>query len=126
MRDLIRAIYAVFAAGLLGLGVIAFLLPYGLLPEVAAGLSDEALHITQEAGAAVIALAVLCAACAWRYESSSLGHSILTLFFVLIAVIHWADYLREMREISSPVLTSLPAIVFIALGFLRRRAEAGS
>ena len=122
MKILIRAVYAAFALAMLTLGSAALVLPYGVFPETAAALGDEAVHIAQEAGAALVALALFCAWYALHYECSWVGHAILTVFFVLIAAIHWADYFREMRSLSSPLLTSLPAVIFVALGVMRRRA----
>jgi hypothetical protein len=85
------------------------------------------LHIVQEASSAVLALGLLSAWCACHYAESRAAHGILSVFFILIGLLHWIDYVRDQRPVTSGLVTSVPAVVFVVLWVLRRREErAGS
>ncbi len=126
MWTLHRTIYALFALGMLGIGGIGALLPFGVLPEIAAGFDGEALHVVQEASAGALALGALSGWCACAPARCGAAHVVLTFYFALIAAIHWIDYVRDLRPLSSGLLTSVPFVVFVVLGMLRRGRGAAS
>ena len=109
---------------MLAIGSGGFLLPFGILPATAARFDTETLHIIQEASSAVFALGLLAGWCVFHYERARFAHTIFTVFFVLIGLLHWIDYFRESRHIWSGVYTSVPAVVFVVLNRLRARDRA--
>ncbi len=121
MKSLHQIIYALFGAGMLLVGVVGFLLPFGFMPELAEAYDDEALHVVQEASSAVLALGLVSLWCAWNYAQSRALHWVLTLFFILISALHWADYVRDERPIESGLINSVPAVVLLALAAFRKR-----
>lgn len=120
MKNIHVAIYGLIGAGLILLGSIGFLLPFGVLPEVAETFDAEGLHVVQEAGSAAIALGLLAVWCAFNYSKAGAAHWILTVYFLLIAALHWIDCLHNQRPLISAVLNTVPAATLIVMGFLRR------
>jgi len=118
MKSLHAVIYGLIGAGLILLGSIGFLLPFGVLPEVAETLGSEGLHILQEASSGAIALGVLAAWCAFSYSKAA--HWTLTVFFLLIATLHWIDSIRAQGPLTSALLNSVPAATLLVMGMVRR------
>jgi len=128
MERLHRIVFAVFAAGMLVLGGLGLSLPF--VPDVDTGFAPgsdaatELLHLTQEAAAGMFALGLLAAWAARHPARSGAVHVALTAYFVLIAAIHWIDFARGARPLTSGLLNSVPFVVLACSWGLRRAPAA--
>ena len=80
-------------------------------------------HNLREQGAAMIFVGLMAFWCIFNYERRTLVHCFLTLFTLLIAGIHWFDFLDGRLPWMSPIYNSVPFLVFLALAIFSRRAN---
>jgi hypothetical protein len=81
------------------------------------------LHILQELGVALVLAGLVAAWFTWHYEQSVFFHWSLTLFWALLALVHWFDVRGPNDSIGGPLVLTVPFLWFVALGALRATAE---
>src|SRR3954470_1447232 len=109
----------------IGLGVVSF--KSGLLPDRAMGAilhnTDNnmyGLHLLQEFGALMVFAALILFWFIRNYQHSLSLHWAMTVFFALLAVVHWVD-VRGMRpSMAGPILNTVPLVLFVIVGVLRK------
>ena len=117
-----RAVYGVFGTLAIGLGILALFKPALALPSEA--YSPLTAHLIREQGAEGVFIGFMAFWCLFHFEARRPVHLALLLFTALFAVIHWAEYLQAGRQLSSPLVSSLPFLVFLATTpFKRSPAE---
>jgi hypothetical protein len=130
-RVLARACYALFGAAFLVAGASVLLADTGLLPALRNALVEESrgdlntLHILQEFGALLVFAGLVTFWFLWHYEQSRPFHWMLTAFWGLIALVHWFDVRGPIRSVAGPLVTTVPFLLFVAIGLLRTATEGG-
>ena len=109
-----RLAYGVLGAGFTIAGAATFLLMFGLFPDLAARLCGES-HVVQEFGCAVVVLGILLLWYSRHLPEGQIVGALATLFFALIAVVHWIDFLHGHLPLRSPLVNSVPMIVLAIL-----------
>jgi hypothetical protein len=129
-RLLTKSVYALVGVLFLLGGTSVLLLGTGLLPEPVKDVilsvgerNVNTLHLMQEYAALLVLVALLTFWFVKHYEASRAFHWAMTAFWGLIAVIHWFDPTGEFHSGLGEALTSVPFLLFVALGLLRGRAE---
>jgi hypothetical protein len=109
-----------------GSGVL--LLGTGLLPapvrDVILSLGEDnlhTLHLMQEYAALLVLVALLTFWFVKHYERSRPFHWAMTLFWGLIALVHWFDPRGEFHYGLAEAITSVPFVLVMVLGLLRAR-----
>ena len=113
MRTISIAVYALLGAGAILFGVTALCFPSALAAE--AEQSVHLNHILREQGATAIFLGLMSLWCIFHYEQRRSVHYFLTLFTLLLAGIHWFDYLQGHKPLMSGLVNSVPLLVMLAL-----------
>jgi hypothetical protein len=108
------------------------LLKTGLLPEelrdriVGLGHGDrETLHIMQEFSSLLVFAGLISLWFLRHYDQSWAFHWAMTAFWGLVALVHWFDVRGPVESVVGPAINSIPVILFVLLGVLRWRSEAG-
>jgi hypothetical protein len=129
-RVLAQSVYGLFGAGFLAVGASALLVNTGLLPEALRGaILDESqgnldiLHILQEFGSLLVFAGLVTFWFLGHYERSQAFHWSLTAFWGLLALVHWIDVRGPNPSIGGPLVTTVPFILFVAIGLLRAATE---
>ena len=109
-------LYALLAIVWVGLGVVALA---GWLPG---NPTAGEVHLARELGAAGVFVGWMHAWCIRNYERRLGVHLGLMVFAALFAAIHWYDWTVDRRDLSSPVVSSVPLLLLAAmLGSSRTR-----
>src|SRR5262249_53911786 len=110
----------------------ALLLNTGLLPDalrdilVDVGRGDlNTLHVVQEFGSLLVFAGLITFWFLCHYEQSQAFHWALTVFWALIALVHWVDIRGPSPSVVGPLVNSVPFVLFLAIGLLRTVAEGG-
>ena len=123
MKVVARAVYGIFGTLAMGLGILALFNPAVALPSEA--YSPLTAHLIREQGAQGVFIGLMAFFCLFHFDARRPVHLTLLVFTALFAVIHWAEYFQARRQISSPLVNSLPFLVFLATTpFQRSPAEA--
>jgi hypothetical protein len=129
-RLLTRSVYALIATVFLLAGASVLLLGTGLLPRPVQELvlsegenNLHTLHLLQEYASLLVLVALLTFWFVKHYEQSVAFHWVMTIFWGLIAVIHWFDPSGKFHSGLGEALLSIPFVVFVLLGLLRAKAE---
>ena len=117
MQKLYKIIYLVFGGFAILFGTATLTVPGWLISEALE--SRHLAHNLREQGAAVIFLGSVALWCAFNYERSKAIHYLLTLFTLLDAAIHWFDFSQGRLPLASPILNSVPFIIFALMAFKR-------
>ena len=127
---IVKVVYGFFAVAFLLVGIIAFASGTGLLPEPLQGIvrgaahgDDNALHIIQEFGAFLVFIGLITFWFIQHYDQSRNFHWAMTIAWGLIALAHWFDVRESRNSLISPVINSIPLILFVTLGLLRRKSD---
>jgi hypothetical protein len=130
VKGIIKFIYGFLAAVFLLAGAGIALLDTGLLPgglsralSDAAGGDAGALHIVQEFGAFLVFAGLITLWFVRHYEQSRFFHWALTAAFGLVALAHWFDVRGTRDSNIGPLVNSVPFVLFLVLGLLRRSSE---
>jgi hypothetical protein len=130
IKAISKLVYGFFAAAFLVVGIIAFASGTGLLPEplnrvvMEVGHGDaNALHIIQEFGAFLTFIGLITLWFMKHYDRSQTFHWAMTIAWGLIAMAHWFDVRGSRSSAIGPIINSIPFILFLALGLLRRKFE---
>lgn len=112
MRLLTRAIYLVFGTLAIGLGALVLVEPSLALPRDE--FSALGAHLVRELGAQGVFIGLMALWCLFHHEQRRPVHAALVLFTALFAAIHWWEYVLERRQVMSPLLNSVPFVLFAA------------
>jgi hypothetical protein len=102
---------AIALYALLGLGAVAAGVWFGFRPVEGAG------HLHLEIGSGLMTIGALSLLVAWRFPQSWPWRAVIILFFALIAVVHWYDFVNEGVPLLSPLLNSVPILAIAAVEF---------
>ena len=129
-RVVSQALYVLLAAVFLLGGTSVLLLGTGLMPtpvtDVILSIGEgnlHTLHLMQEYATLLVLVALLTLWFVKHYEMSRPFHWAMTLFWGVIALVHWFDPQGEFHYGLAEALTSVPFVLFVALGLLRERSE---
>ena len=121
MRKISIAVYALLSAGAILYGLAALFLPSMLVSEAAQ--SGHLTHILREQGASAIFVGLMAFWCVFHYEQRRVVHYFLTLFALLLAGIHWFDYLNGHKPLMSGLVNSVPFLVLAVLAISLPRSD---
>jgi len=124
MRRFTVVVYAVFGTLALLLGVLALVAPARALPPEM--YSPLAAHLLREQGAEGVFIGLMALWCATHYEQRRPVHNALLVFTLLFAAIHWAEYLQDRRSLLSPLVNSVPFLLFAATAPFASRERAAA
>ena len=77
----------------------------------------------QEFGTHLLACGIFALWFAWRYEHSWVFQWAMSVACAAFALVHWLDVRETPGDIRGPLVTTIPAALFVAVGLLRWRAE---
>ena len=123
MKKANSIIYGLFGAIAIVYGVVNLLLPTLMVPEAARSFVLS--HILREQAAMAIFIGCMFLWCIFNYERRSAVHYLLTVFALLLAAIHWFDYLSGHLNWMSPLYNSVPVLVLVLMA-IRMRSEPGA
>lgn len=121
MRQISIGVYVLLGAVAILYGIAALCFPGSLVSE--ASESVHWTHILREQGATAIFLGLMSFWCIFNYEQRRIVHYFLTLFTLLLAAIHWIDYLDGSKPLMSGVVNSVPFLVMAALALSIPRSD---
>jgi hypothetical protein len=108
MRTATRGMYVVFGTLALLAGAAALLQPTLILPDVH---SQLAAHLIREEAACFIFVGLMFFWCFSHFDERRPVHLALLAFTAIFAGIHWADYLRDLRNLISPLVNTAPVLI---------------
>jgi len=117
-----QIIYGLFGAIAILLGVAVLLFPNVLTSE--SERTVPIIHILREEGAAGVFIGLMALWCIFNYERRAAVHYFLIVYTFLMAAIHWFDYLTGHRPLMSPLLNTVPFIVFVLMALSSRSQSA--
>ena len=130
LRLVTRLLYILLGVIFLLGGGAVLLLGTGLLPAPVADVilsigedNPHTLHLMQEYATLLVLVALLTFWFVRHYEMSRPFHWAMTLFWGVIALVHWFDPRGEFHYGPAEAITSVPFAVFVALGLLRERSS---
>jgi len=112
MKTVAHAIYGILGTLAVGLGVLVLFKPALALPPEA--YSPLTAHLIREQGAEGVFIGLMAFWCLFHFEERRPVHLALLLFAALFAIVHWAEYFQARRQLSSPILNSLPFLLLLA------------
>ena len=125
-----KSVYGFFGTVFIIAGATVMLFHTGLLPgPVQSLISDLAqgnpysLHLMQEFASILVFAGLVSIWFVRHYEQSRLYHWAMTTFWALFAVAHWVDGSGVPRQLSRPLVDTIPFILFLLIGLLRWHSE---
>lgn len=122
-----KIVYGLFGVFFVLVGGSVLLVNTGLLPEAVRNIiadfvkgDGRLLHVTQEWGNAHLLLGLLTFWFIRHYDRSQAFHWAMTAYFAVDALIHWFDVSGPPESIAGPLINTIPFILFVTLGLLRR------
>ena len=132
-RLLTQSLYVLLGALFLLGGAAVLLLGTGLLPaplrDFILSIGEDnpnTLHLMQEYATLLVLVALLTFWFVKHYELSRAFHWAMTFFWGLIALIHWFDPRGQFHYGIGEAITSIPFVLFLAVGLLRETADGRS
>jgi hypothetical protein len=129
-RVLSQALYILLGAGYLVAGLTVLLLGTDILPDgvreliVSLGRGDgNTLHIMQEFASLLVFVGLITLWFVRHYDQSQPFHWAMTVFWALIALVHWFDVRGSFQPGIGPVINTIPFGLFLVVGLLRQRSE---
>jgi len=129
-RMLAKSLYGLVGATFLVVGASILLLGTGLLPEplkkfiVDIGHGDGyALHLMQELSSLLVFAGLITFWFLKHYEQSRPFHWAMTVFWGLIALVHWVDVRGSFEAGIGQVINTIPFALFVVVGLLRHRTN---
>src|SRR5262249_6868810 len=121
-----RSLYGLVAVTFLLAGASVLLLGTGLLPravrdvliDLAQG-DGNTLHIMQEYGSLLVFIGLITLWFIWHYDASRAFHWAMTVFWGLIALVHWFNIAGPWDSAIDPLINTVPFALFLAVGLLR-------
>jgi hypothetical protein len=130
LRLAIQSLYVLLGTIFLLGGASVLLLGTGLLPsavrEVILAIGEDnphTLHLVQEYATLLVLVALLTFWFVKHYELSRAFHWAMTVFWGLIALVHWFDPRGQFHYGLAEAINSIPFILFMAVGLLREHSE---
>jgi hypothetical protein len=130
-RILTKLIYGLFGAGFLAAGASTLLVNTGILPEAvrsalveSARNDPETLHVLQEFGSLLVFVGLITLWFLQHYDRSLPFHWVTTIFWALIALVHWFDVRGPNPSVVGPLVTTVPFALFALLGVMRLATES--
>lgn len=120
MRKLNAVIYGVFGALALVYGLGALIRPQAITPD--ASQSFEVGHLLREQGAAGVFIGLMFIWCIFNEERRTAVHYFLTLFALLVAAVHWFDFVNGHLSWKSPLYNSVPFLILLLMALVNRVA----
>jgi hypothetical protein len=131
IRMVANSLYGFFGAVFLVVGAVVLLLSTGLLPDsvenivVSVGHGDSnTLHIIQELGSVLVFVGLITFWFIRHYAQSLPYHWAMTTFWGLFALAHWFDVSGSFHLGTGQVINTVPFILFVLVGLLRKRSES--
>lgn len=118
MKKANQIIYGLFGALAILLGVAVLLFPRVLNSE--AERTGPLIHVLREEGAAGVFIGLMSIWCIFNYEKRNPVHYFLIVYALLMAAIHWFEYLTGHRHLMSPLLNTVPFALFVLMSLLTR------
>ena len=82
------------------------------------------LHIMQEFGSLAIFVGLLLIWQMRREKFDAFFHGSMTLFWGLLAIVHWFDVRGSLISVTGPLITTMPFVVFVLVGSIVHCAVA--
>ena len=111
-------IYGLFGAIAIVYGIVNLLFPTFMVPEAARSFPLS--HILREQAAMAIFIGCMFLWCIFNYERRRAVHYFLTIFALLLAAIHWFDYLTGHLNWMSPLYNTVPFVVLVLMAVKMR------
>ena len=119
MRKLNAIIYGLFGALAIVYGLGALIRPQAVVPEAGAFPIS---HLVREQGAAGVFIGLMLVWCIFNEGRRTAVHYFLTVFALLLAVIHWIDYFGGHLSWRSPLYNSVPFLILLLMALVNRIA----
>lgn len=134
MATLTRAVtmfvYLVVGVAFLAADGATLLANRGVLPDAVQDTLNQfsqdnlgMLHILQEFGSTLILVGLLTFWFLWHYGQSRGFHWAMTVYWALIALVHWFHIAGPPESFVGPLVTTVPFVVFALLGLMRMATE---
>ena len=92
-----------------------FSLMFGLFPDLAQAVGSHENHMVQEFGCALAFIGLIAFWHSCHLERGKAIHLILTVFLLLLTLVHWIDYFKGRSPIASPLINTLPTLGFLVM-----------
>lgn len=130
VHSIAKFLYGLVGVIFLLLGLAIVLVKTGVVPAGVQGAVMHAtdnnvfgLHLLQEFGGMMVFAAILSFWCVKNYGQSMGYHWALTVFFGLLALVHWFD-VRGVRSPMGPAINTLPVLLFAVIGVWRVKVDS--
>ena len=131
IHTIAKFLYGFFAVVfmIVGLSIVMYntgIVPHGTRDIIlhAADNNLNALHLLQEFGSLLVFAGLISFWFIRHYEHSMGFHWAMTLFWALMSMIHWLDVRGLRPSLMGPVINTIPVVLFLVVGLLRRRNQA--
>jgi hypothetical protein len=125
-----KFLYGIMGAAFLAVGISTLLVNTGLLSDAIRDVLMEFsqnnvgfLHIIQELGTLLVLVGLLSFWCVWNYDHSRAFHWMLTIYWALMALIHWFNVADPTISVVGGLVNTIPVAVFLTIGLLRARTD---
>ena len=106
-------VYGLMGAIALLYGVVNLLFPAFLVPETRQSFPLS--HILREQAAMAIFIGCMLFWCIFNYERRLAVHDFLIVFALLMAAIHWVDFLGGHKDWFSPLVNTVPVVLLLVM-----------
>ena len=125
-KPIVKGLYAVNGALFIiaGTAVLLYrtpLLTDGVREIILKVVHDDlnALHLLQEFSSLMIAAGILSFWAVKNYEQAKTFHTAMTIFWGLLALIHWFDVRGPWHSIHGPIINTVPFVLFLIAAWAR-------
>jgi hypothetical protein len=132
-RAFVKCLYGLIGVIFVVLGTTVLLFNTGILPDaVRRALLEESrgdlttLHVVQELGTALVFIGLITFWFIRHYQRSQAFHWMLTVFWGLLALVHWFDVRGPSTSTIGPLINGMPFMLFVAIGAVRVALEGRS
>lgn len=110
-----KSVYRLIGVGFILACLLTFLMMFGFFTEIAEALYSHKVHILQEFGCSLAFLGLISWWYSFNLDKGKAINLILTIFFVLLALVHWIDFFKGNLSITSPLINSIPMLVLTVM-----------
>lgn len=128
IHTITKFIYGFFGVVFLVIGLSVVMYSTGIVPPGtqdiilhAADNSLNGLHSLQEFGSLLVFAGLISFWFIRHYEQSMGFHWAMTVFWALMALVHWTDIRGLRPSLMGPMLNTVPVVLFAIIGFWRYR-----
>jgi hypothetical protein len=129
-KALSQTLYGLSGVLYLVAGVSVLLLGTGLLPDSVRDLivslahnDANTLHIMQEFASLLVFVGLITLWFIRHYDQSLPFHWAMTVFWGLIALVHWFDIRGSFRYDVGALINTIPLMLFVLIGLLRQTSS---